>query len=496
MKKFWMELMPALDPGASTDSIRANSARRSTAWLRSSRSTRSLCIWPFRSARATSTTRKPYRIGLSGSRWNGYAKKGIVSRATGELSSFLQMFMLQAVNAEAQPFKEHMLQRGSGFPSRLDAAVCDLRPVAHESGAADQGEVEEAIGTARWWYRAGARKYWCMSLPDRFGSLPDFLTDIFNANERHAPVKIGVEKNSLDDWILQPLRMEMMRNGVSLPLVPLSAPQDRSKEQFIMGLQPFAMAGDVVLVGGKLAHAQLVAEWCNFPQGSRDIINALAYALRMFSGIPVYEDFSGANIGEAPSPRNGESVFIGFNTTPSEVVAVAVVRDGGGSARGGDWAASGPTSDAVKTLAFEIRSTFPRAQLQSWVPADTFDQWQRNRPRPRPSGRAAHTVSSGARCDRARLPIRSPAHGLARTPHARRRRRRQAHSERAFSRLRAAGRKRGAPGERTRGRHLAADRGGAGMHGGDAGQDRRPTGGLPEGREHRPHAERPGIRFI
>ena len=169
----------------------------------------------------------------------------------------------------------------------------------------------------------------------------------------------------------------MLRRGVTLPLVALQAPQDRSKEDFIMGLQPFAGAKDIVLVGGKLAHQQLVAEWINFPQGSRDVLNALAYALRMFAGAPMYEDFSGANIGDAPAPRQGEQVFVGWNANPSEVVAVAVVREGRRLCVAADWSAAGATADAVKTLAFAVRSTFPRASLQCYVPADTHDQAQR-----------------------------------------------------------------------------------------------------------------------
>ena len=37
-------------------------------------------------------------------------------------------------------------------------------------------------------------------------------------------------------------RLEILRRGKSLPIEPLNAPQDRSKDDFIMGLQPFAQA--------------------------------------------------------------------------------------------------------------------------------------------------------------------------------------------------------------------------------------------------------------
>jgi hypothetical protein len=169
----------------------------------------------------------------------------------------------------------------------------------------------------------------------------------------------------------------MLRRGRMLPLHPLQAPQDRNKDQFIMGLQPFAMSKDIVLIGGLAQHPQLVAEWSNYPNGPRDILNALAYAMHVFSGIPMYEDFSGANIGEAPQPTLGETVFVAFNASPSEVVAVAMVREGRRLCVAGDWSAAGTLQEATKTVAFELRTSYPGAQFQTWVPAETHDQWQR-----------------------------------------------------------------------------------------------------------------------
>jgi hypothetical protein len=99
--------------------------------------------------------------------------------------------------------------------------------------------------------------------------------------------------------------------------------------------------------------------------------------LQMFAGVPMYEDFSGANIADAPTPRLGEDLFVAFNASPAEAVAVAVVREGRRLCVAADWAVSGALGDVVRTLAFEVRATFPRAAAQAWVPADTFDQWQR-----------------------------------------------------------------------------------------------------------------------
>ena len=296
--------------------------------------------------------------------------------AAGMLSEFLQSYLLQAVDRAAKPFKEEMLAALDVSPYHWMPryAIYDPSRSTNErrtksNDKSDRtGKVVVSRMGSRILVHESSGNYWQPS---------ELVDDLFSTFDRHAPAKIGIEQNSLNQWLSQPIRMEMLKRGVLLPLQLLQAPQDRSKEDFIMGLQPFANAKDIVLVGGRSAHPQLVAEWSNFPSGPRDVLNALAYALRMFGGVPVYEDFSAANIGDAPQTRRGEDVFVGFNANPSEAVAVAVLRDGRRLCVAGDWSASGALADAVKTLVFEVRSSFPECNIQAWVPADTYDQWQR-----------------------------------------------------------------------------------------------------------------------
>ena len=295
---------------------------------------------------------------------------------SGMLSAFLQSYMLQATDFEAKPFKAGMLAELEVSPYHWMPRYAVYDPSRSTNTRRTKGQdksdrtgkvVVSRLGSKILVHESGGF-YWQPN---------ELIADLFVTADQHAPAKIGIEKNSLDDWLLQPIRLEMMRRGETLPLKMLQAPQDRNKEQFIMGLQAFANARDIVLVGGIAAHPQLVAEWSNFPSGPRDVLNALAYAPVMFGGIPVYEDFSGANIGEAPAPRAGEDVYLACNASPTEACAAALVRDGRRLAVAGDWAVNGALTDAVKTLVFEVRATFPRARIQAWVPADTYDQWQR-----------------------------------------------------------------------------------------------------------------------
>lgn len=294
--------------------------------------------------------------------------------ASGMLQEFKQAYMLQVTDPAAKPFKAEML-------AAMDVSPWHWMPrfaIYDPARTANERRTKEVRKSDRYGKVVVSRLGSKILVHESSGSFwkpNEFIDDLFLANEQHSPAKMGIEKNSLDDWLLQPIRMEILRRGKSLPIVALTAPQDRSKEDFIMGLQPFAEAHDIVLVGGPLAHPQLVAEWLNFPQGPRDIMNALAYSLRMFSGQPVYGDFSGANVGEAPKERLGETVYVGFNASPSETVCVAVLRDARRLMVAMD--AVGVGADAVKGLVFELRTAFPLAKFSVWAPAEIHDQWQR-----------------------------------------------------------------------------------------------------------------------
>ena len=294
--------------------------------------------------------------------------------SAGKLQEFKQAFMLDVSNPEGKPFKDEMIQGIDISPWHWMAryAIYDPARTANKErtkkvGKSDRyGKVVVSKLGSKILVHESSGNFW---QPD------EMIDDLFATNERHALAKLGIEKNSLDDWIMQPIRLKMMTNGQSLPLVALTAPQDRSKEDFILGLQPFFEAGDVVLVGGRVAHPQLVAEALNFPQGSRDILNALAYSLKMFSGQTVYPDFNASNIGEAPEPKRGETVYVGFHANAHETVCVALLRDGRRLTVAFDAVRTG--SDAVKDLAFELRAHFPLAAFSIWSPAEVHDQWQR-----------------------------------------------------------------------------------------------------------------------
>jgi hypothetical protein len=288
----------------------------------------------------------------------------------GMLRVFQQEFLLTVDTTEAKPFAEEMLRSVDVAPAAWlpRKAIYDPARTANAGTSARTGKVVVSRLGSKVIVHESAGNFW---KPD------EIRTDVFATWERHHCSEIGIEKDSLDEFLLQPIRYECLRRGVVVPIRALNAPQDRDKDQFIMGLQPFFTAGDIILVGGRGMHAQLVAEILNFPGGRRDTLNALAYALRMFSGQPVYEDFGEANVGPAREVGVGEKLTTCWNASATEVVCAVLMRSGRHFTVSRDFAAGGPTSDAVRQILADLRAHYPKARVDAYVPSELHDAWQR-----------------------------------------------------------------------------------------------------------------------
>jgi hypothetical protein len=289
----------------------------------------------------------------------------------GMLRQFQQEYLLNVESTEVKPFAQEMLRSVDMAPAAWlpRKAIYDPARTANIATSARTGKVVVSRLGSQIIVHESRGEFW---KPD------EIRADVFATFIKHKCSEIGIEKDSLDEFLLQPIRYEMLRRGVVLPLRALQAPRDLDKEAFIMGLQPFFKGGDIVLVGGRGMHPQLVAEILNFPSGKRDILNALAYALRMFAGQPVYEDFGEANVAPAREPGLGEALITCWNASPTEVVCVLLLRSGRHWQVARDWAAGGPTQDAVRQILAELRATYPKSKtLEAYVPAELHDAWQR-----------------------------------------------------------------------------------------------------------------------
>lgn len=154
--------------------------------------------------------------------------------------------------------------------------------------------------------------------------MPDqIIDDMFATSRTYTPIEIGVERDGLEEFLLQPLRAEQTKRHEILPLRPMRAPP--GKLSFIRSLQPFFSAGDIIFAQDlPVLRQQLLS----FPTGRIDVPNALAYALRMRPGLAIYENFSRTNVVEdLPSIRSA-GFFIVLGATRQYTAAALGQAEG------------------------------------------------------------------------------------------------------------------------------------------------------------------------
>jgi len=177
--------------------------------------------------------------------------------------------------------------------------------------------------------------------------LPDQIIDkVVQINETYGPVSIGVEFTGLVEFIEQPLRHKALQLGVYLPIVPLKPP--RGKDQFIRSLQPYFRAGEVEFATA--IDAETRAQFLAFPTGRKDVPNALAYALMLRAGLPVYDGFSSENVVEDMPVISGDPLYLAVNATSQFTTAALVQVVGGGVRVIRDWVREGPPGDSLSDL--------------------------------------------------------------------------------------------------------------------------------------------------
>lgn len=184
----------------------------------------------------------------------------------------------------------------------------------------------------------------------KFDKPDQIISRIFTIDERYRPVFIGFEKTGLSEWAMQPIRSEMARRGHALPLRGLDAP--KGKIDFILGLQPFAEAGDIVLAADL---PDLLAQFESFPKGRIDVPNALAYALKMRPGLPIYEDFSASSVVADAKVNAQKPYWLALNAERGHVAAVLAQLQDGRILVLADWMLEGEPVTALPLIMQEAR---------------------------------------------------------------------------------------------------------------------------------------------
>lgn len=224
-------------------------------------------------------------------------------------------YMCNPVAPASRPFRKgHM--RTVARAKTWEAAYCMFDP------ARTTGLKSANTGYAAWSWVGGKLVVW-----DAWGKqlMPDAIIEsMFNVQDQLHPVHLGFEEDGLNQWALQPIRQEMVRRAVSLPLLPVKAP--RNKNDFIKGLQIYFESGQV-----EFAHdlPDLVESLVNFPTGRIDAANALAYALRLRPGAPIYESFGARHVSDSIAPVQGRPLWLCLNATRGLLTGVVLqVFDG------------------------------------------------------------------------------------------------------------------------------------------------------------------------
>jgi hypothetical protein len=199
----------------------------------------------------------------------------------------------------------------------------------------------------------------------------EIVRKIAEWDERFKPVRIGVEADGLEEFLMQPLRAMVLQIGRSMPIVAERAPRD--KRRFIEGLQPFYIAGDVIHV----KHLpDLEQELLQFPTGRIDVPNALAYALKMRAGRPVYEDFTARHLALALEPRANLPRYLCVSSRPAMTAAALVQYDDGTLRIYRDWAINEPPQECFGRILRE--AILAGGKLEVCAPQEQFDRYANN----------------------------------------------------------------------------------------------------------------------
>lgn len=255
-------------------------------------------------------------------------------------------YMCRAESPETKPFKTEMfrvepqVRTWQATYSMFDPART-VGPKAATTGKVDWSWINNRLVIWDAWGK--------LLMPD------EIIEELFRDYEEYRPVWQGFEEDGLNQWALQPIRQEMIKRATMLPLKAMKAPP--GKTEFIKGLQPFFHAREVVFAKEL---PDLKSQLLGFPTGRIDVPNALAYALRMRPGAPIYSTFGNRHVQEDLQPYAGRPLWLCLNATPALLTAVVVQVFDGAIRVFGDALREGEPAAALPGLLRDLQSDYGR----------------------------------------------------------------------------------------------------------------------------------------
>lgn len=282
----------------------------------------------------------------------------------GDLQGFVQEYLCKSEDPSLKPFHErHIIPAQALPPSLPSLVICDPARTVNAKSARTGYVVTSWFGTT-------------LNVRHAFGSydMPDKIIDnLFTLDATFKPTWIAVEKDGLEQFLMQPLRQEQIRRGIILPIMPVNAPREQNKDAFIRGLQPFFNAGEVRMCGD---FPELRNEILNFPTGLKDILNALAYAIRLRAGKPVYSDFSWTHVAPGDvKPIGAQPVYLVLNVEPSYTTGILCQYVNRSLKVFGDWVKEGTPEEALEQMLPDARQIAETRPMKFFAPLEQFDQY-------------------------------------------------------------------------------------------------------------------------
>jgi hypothetical protein len=263
----------------------------------------------------------------------------------GDMDTWMQEYMCEATSTADRVFRSSAI--------KIAPRVRTHEPVwAMYDPARTVGARSATTGKAVWsWVR---NKLVVWGLDAQRWMPTEIIDDIFRCADDYDPVAVGFEEDGLNEWIKEPLHHEQVRRGCLIPMKAMRAPRD--KNRFIGALEWHFTAGEVEFTENFPA----ISQFLSFPHGPKDAPNALAYALTLRPGTPIYDGFTGEHIAESLQfDRTG--LWLACNATRGLTTAVALQYGVGRTHLLADWAIDSEPAEAIPLIIREVGMRFRAA---------------------------------------------------------------------------------------------------------------------------------------
>lgn len=257
---------------------------------------------------------------------------------SGMLNEYMQEYMVEAIDPSTRTFTSDILNNVKSITHLWHPTYAMYDPArTTKATSSHTGKVVFSwIGTKLVVWEAQGELW----MPDKI------VSDMFDTWEKYHPINIGVEKEGLEEFIMQPLRTEQLKRRQILPIKFMPAP--KGKDDFIRGLQPYFKAGDVEFAKElPVLREQLLS----FPTGRKDVPNALAYATRMRAGLAVFDNFSFKNVVVDMESLRGTACYLALNANRQFTTGVLCQVAGGAIRIFADWVKEGDPGAVLQELA-------------------------------------------------------------------------------------------------------------------------------------------------